>query len=250
MLLLIDIGNTRIKWALADPHAPAPLGVWHDVGAAEHAQMDSLAARWKGADVQRAIVANVAGPQKRAELERLLEVRPEWFTASAQAAGLRNGYREPARLGCDRFAAAIGARALFPARDLTVANCGTATTIDAVTAEGLFIGGMILPGLRLMAASLSQGTAQLPLIGEGTQSAAIFADNTGDAIAAGCMQAQLGAIERACAAHAKTSGDVLCVLSGGASAALAPHLGVPHAHVENMVLVGLQAYAAASPAAL
>jgi type III pantothenate kinase len=250
MLLLIDIGNTRIKWALADPHAAAPLGVWRGMGSVDHVQMDSLATQWKGADVQRVIVANVAGPQRRAELERLLTVKPEWFTASAQAAGLRNNYREPARLGCDRFAAAIGARALFPARDLIVANCGTATTIDAITTDGTFIGGMILPGLRLMAASLSQGTAQLPLIGEGTQSAAIFADNTGEAIAAGCMQAQLGAIERACAAHAKSSGDVLCVLSGGASAVLAPHLGVPHAHVENMVLVGLQAYAAASPAAL
>jgi type III pantothenate kinase len=250
MLLLIDIGNTRIKWALADPHAAAPLGVWHDVGTADHAQMDSLAARWKGANVQRVIVANVAGPQRRAKLERLLPAKPEWFTASAQAAGLRNGYREPARLGCDRFAAAIGARALFPARGLIVANCGTATTIDAITTDGAFIGGMILPGLRLMAASLSQGTAQLPLIDEETRSAAVFADNTGDAIAAGCMQAQLGAIERACAAHAKTSGDVLCVLSGGASAFLAPHLGMPHAQVENLVLVGLQAYAAASPAAL
>jgi type III pantothenate kinase len=159
------------------------------------------------------------------------------FTSGPSRAGLRNGYRMPSQLGSDRFAAAIGARFLYPGQKLVVATCGTATTVDAVDGAGVFLGGMILPGLGLMAASLARNTAQLPQVPEHATLPAGFADNTDDAILAGCINAQAGAIERACA---QLTAD-LCLLSGGAARYVAPALAVPHRLIDNIVLLGLHA---------
>ncbi|RNF29467.1 pantothenate kinase [Massilia aurea] len=241
MMLLVDAGNTRVKWALAD--ADAVPGAWRSNGAVLHAQLDEAAAEWTAAGVTRALVSNVAGPQLAARIAALLPtgIEVEWFASTFERAGLRNGYREPGRLGCDRFAAAIGARALAPGQDLVVATCGTATTVDAVTADGLFVGGMILPGLALMASSLATNTAQLPQVAPGALPA-LFGDNTNDAILSGVLSAQAGAIERAVAGHRATA----CIVSGGAAPTIAPALKVAHQVVDNIVLVGLQVAAAST----
>ena len=236
MLLLVDAGNTRVKWALAQETA-AP-GEWIASGAAPHADLDAAGAGWQGQGVTRAIVANVAGIDVRERLAHLLgPIATEWFVSSAERAGLVNGYREPERLGCDRFAAAIGACALAPGQALVVATCGTATTIDAVSADGRFVGGMILPGLALMAGSLARNTAQLPQATTGGAPPPLFADNTNDAIVSGCLSAQAGAIERAVAQH----GASACIVSGGAAPLIAPALKIAHSLVDNIVLVGLHA---------
>lgn len=237
MLLLIDAGNTRIKWALVDP---AQAG-WRDAGAVTHAGLATLAPAWQCSGATRAVIANVAGPALRAELEQLLpELLPgivlHWFVSVPVCAGIRNGYRDPAQLGCDRFAAMIGARARFPAHALLVVTCGTATTIDAVTADGVFIGGLILPGLGMMTTSLARQTAQLPQV-DAAATPPLFADHTEAAILSGCLAAQAGAIERALAAHP----GARCVLSGGAASHVAAALNAPYRLVDNLVLLGLQA---------
>ena len=243
MRLLIDAGNTRVKWALAHPDAHA--GAWSASGAALHEGLAALGAGWQDAGVTRAVVSNVAGPELRTRLAALLgPIEVDWFASSAERAGLVNGYREPQRLGCDRFAAAIGARALAPGQALVVATCGTATTVDAVTADGRFAGGMILPGLALMAGALARNTAQLPQATPGAAPPPLFADNTNDAIVSGCLSAQAGAIERAVAGHAGAA----CILSGGAAPYIAPALKVAHRLVDNIVLVGLHAVALADAA--
>ncbi len=236
MLLLIDAGNTRIKWALADDGAP--LGAWSASGAVAHAEVNHLPASWQGQSITRALVANVAGNKLRDQLQLMIPTTAiTWFAAQAQLNGMRNRYRNPAQLGCDRFAAALGARALAPGQALIVATCGTATTIDAVSASGEFLGGMILPGLGLMASALAHNTAQLPLIGAGAGLPAVFADNTDDAILSGCLSAQAGAIERACALHHAEQ----CIVSGGAGRTVgaALTLPMPHRIVDNIVLIGL-----------
>jgi type III pantothenate kinase len=235
LILLVDAGNTRVKWALVPVRAP--LGQWSAHGAVAHAGMDSLGAAWQGHAIERAIVANVAGPDLGARLAALLPPVPvDWFASGAARAGLVNGYRDPARLGCDRFAAAVGARALAPGKAVIVATCGTATTIDAISADGRFAGGMILPGLALMASSLARNTAQLPQVAPGARLPPLFADNTDDAIVSGCLSAQAGAIERAAVAHRTAE----CIISGGAAPWIASALNIPHRLVDNMVLVGLQ----------
>jgi type III pantothenate kinase len=239
-MLLVDAGNTRVKWAVA--HTDAAPGDWIAHGAVLHAELDSLPAAWAGHEVARAIVANVAGAQLGERLAALLPVaQPVWFTAQEELAGLRNRYRQPTQLGADRFAAALGARSLHPGKALVVATCGTATTVDAVSASGEFVGGMILPGLGLMLASLARGTAQLPEASAEAEAAPLFADNTLDAIRAGCISAQAGAIERACAALPAE----LCIVSGGAARHVAPALSMPHRIFDNIVLVGLHVAAIA-----
>lgn len=266
MLLLIDAGNTRIKWAAAADGAAA--GSWLADGAVAHSDIATLGASWHAAGVApggaRVLMSNVAGAAVAAALAAQLAAlaqlaglaksaglaRPtaapaaiELFRAGPQCAGVRNGYRDPAQLGSDRFAAAIGARTLAPGQALIVATCGTATTVDALDAGGLFIGGMILPGLGLMASALARNTAQLPQLAERAPATlpAGFADNTDDAILAGCIGAQAGAIERACALLPAE----LCLLSGGAARYVAPALRVPLRLVDNIVLLGLHAAALA-----
>jgi type III pantothenate kinase len=242
MLLLVDAGNTRIKWAIARDGALP--GDWIAHGAVPHAGIERLAPAWAGHGIRRAIVANVAGAALEAGLDAVfagLAIAPTRFAARAELAGMRNRYREPARLGADRFAAALGARSLYPDRPLVVATCGTATTVDAVGADGDFLGGMILPGLDLMLGALARGTAQLPLAAPEGQAPSPFADNTVDAIRSGCLSAQAGAIERACAALP----GALCIVSGGAGAHVAPLLSVPCRIQDNIVMVGLHAAASA-----
>ena len=242
MLLLIDAGNTRIKWALLAPDAP--LGGWLASGAVTHAELDTLAAQWAPLSITDALLSNVAGAAIALRLRSMLPLPVRDFVSLPWLAGVTNGYRNPAQLGCDRFAAAIGAHALAPGQAVIVANCGTATTIDAVTADGIFLGGMILPGLGLMASSLARNTAQLPQIASDAPLPAGFADNTDDAILSGCLAAQTGAIERAVRMH----GAQACLLSGGAAPRIAPALALPFQLVDNIVMLGLQTAARATPA--
>lgn len=251
MLLLIDAGNTRVKWgvpqqdALFDARLPDGAGRWLNIGSAGRDEADLLVQAWQGLPVTRVLISNVAGSSMKVTLLTSLraafgeQIDVTWFASQAELAGVRNGYRNPAQLGCDRFASAIGAHALFPGQALIVATCGTATTVDAITADGEFIGGMILPGLGVMATSLALNTAQLPQIQEISAVATPFADNTTDAIIAGCIAAQTGAIERAVALHRQQQGEVLCVLAGGAGPILASYLATPCEKVDNLVLIGL-----------
>lgn len=244
MLLLVDAGNTRIKWAAVDTNPGAPLAQWHSAGSVVHAQIDSLAEAWAALDVSRVLLSNVAGAGVRHSLEGMLAARglqAEWQSSQAELAGIRNGYRQPTQLGSDRFYSSIGAHALFPDTALMVVTCGTATTVDAIDSDGVFHGGLILPGFSLMAGALARNTAQLPQV-EANGEDLLFADNTEEAIIAGCMAAQAGAIERAWAGFLRLAGDepALCLVSGGAGAAVAAHLAIPYRHVDNLVLPGLQ----------
>ncbi|TFW18825.1 type III pantothenate kinase [Massilia arenosa] len=236
MLLLIDAGNSRVKWALAND--AAPLGQWSASGAVTHAELESLPTHWLGLEIKRTLACNVAGPQMRARLDALLPSGAAWLESKPELKGMRNLYRNPAQLGVDRFAAALAARTLASGKPAIVAMCGTATTVDAITSQGDFAGGMILPGLALMANALARNTAQLPQV-EPRELPGGFADNTDDAIVSGILSAQAGAIERAVALH---KAEVL-FLSGGAAPWVAPALRVPFQLVDNMVLAGLHAAA-------
>ncbi|HEY4318047.1 MAG TPA: type III pantothenate kinase [Herbaspirillum sp.] len=263
-MLLIDAGNTRIKWAVAAETASAVepgrmSAAWLHAGSVARAdwlQLDAILRDACGGPggvagmLRRVLVSNVAGAALREQLQGLLQqlnpdpaLRIEWLASQAALGGIENGYKQPAQLGCDRFASAIGAHALFPERALIVATCGTATTIDAITPQGRFVGGMILPGLGLMATSLALNTAQLPQVSALDAAAPWFADNTEQAIVAGCIAAQAGAIERAARRHREQYPDTLLLLAGGAGAYLTAHLAEPHERLDNLVLIGLHVLA-------
>lgn len=239
-MLLIDAGNTRVKWAVLEDAQ----GDWLASGTLLHAELDQLAAHLRVHPIVSALISNVAGAAIATQLTQQLAacgIAPaalRWFQSVPACAGVRNGYRQPQQLGSDRFASLIGARHLFPQEPLLVVTCGTATTIDALEADGTFIGGMILPGLGTMAQSLALKTAQLPSVHADTTDQ-LFADNTQDAIISGCINAQAGAITRALTRRAGP--PARCILSGGAAAYIAPHLAVPCDMVNNLVLIGLAA---------
>lgn len=233
MILALDAGNSRIKW-----------GLWADGFVAQGSIASVDAARLFDAlhvhaRPSRAIGSNVAGAAVRAHIEQALrpwKLDPEWISSRERQCGVRSRYAVPGQLGSDRWAALVGAHARGPGNALVV-NCGTAVTVDVLTASGEFLGGLILPGVDMMARALSQGTAELPLE-RGTFSA--FPDNTGDAIHSGAVQAICGAVDRMRAALlARAGGEVTVLMSGGAAPVLAPHLAPAAVFAPNLVLEGL-----------
>ena len=233
MKLCLDCGNTRIKWGLRDGET------WYDLGAVPTAEPERLAAALP-ADIRptTVIACNVAGPTVAAAIETQFDHSIHWNTAQAEQGGVRNGYVEPARLGADRWAALLGARALHDGPCLVV-SAGTATTIDMLTGDGRFLGGLILPGLDLMQQALAGNTAQLGLADGGyTERPA----TTADAITTGTLQATMGAVERQyriLQEQADIGGTVLCLLTGGAASRFAPYLSLPSRAEPQLVLEGL-----------
>ena len=233
-VLAIDCGNSRIKAALlgAGPGAPE---IAIDLENLSHADGPWHAFLARCERAERIVVANVAGAavaRAIAESLRSFTAEPVWVRARDTQCGVVNRYDDPAQLGADRWAALIGAWALERDACLVV-NAGTATTVDALSARGEFLGGMILPGLAMMRTALAQGTAALPLA---AGKLAAFPRNTDDAIWNGCVSAQAGAIERM---WRQLPESATCLLSGGAADELYAVLNMPCLVVDNLVLQGL-----------
>jgi type III pantothenate kinase len=250
--LLIDAGNTRIKWAL---HTGRQVAVGGAFGHAETPTDWDALPRPRGA-----WISNVAGAEVAAHLDAALNAR--WpsmprvtIRSREEQCGVINRYDMPEQLGTDRWAGLIGARAMFPGEALLLATLGTATTLEALSADGHFTGGLIAPGWELMMRSLGMHTAQLPtltaesaapLVTGGTvASTSPFARNTPRALSIGSLYAQAGLIERALhELQATWQVPVRLVLSGGGADALAPLLRVPHTPHASLVLEGLARIAA------
>lgn len=238
-VLAIDVGNSRIKWGWHDGSR------WIESGAVDHSGSAALASAWSRlAPGLRAIGSNVAAPDIARSVDALLGVRRipiRWIESRSAQCGVRNLYADPSQLGTDRWAALIAARALLPRASVVVA-AGTAVTVDALSAEGDFLGGLILPGLSLMPDALARETARLP---RDTGTYADFPRSTADAIATGAIDAIAGAVERlGQRLRARADGPVGLVGTGGAIAALAPHLAPGIRVVDNLVLEGLLIIAA------
>ena len=233
-MLLLDVGNSRCKWALVRDGQSTHRGAFNNTEWSALQQVFAQLPR-----PARILVSNVAGA---AMAERLRALCAPWdcplvfVAAQKQQCGVRNGYQQPHRLGSDRWAALIAAWQRVRGACLVV-NCGTATTVDALSAEGEFIGGLILPGLYLMQQSLLGNAAQLA---EKTGTLCDFPLNTADAMHSGVLRATLGAIEHQYSLLASSFADARCVLSGGAAERVRPYLVMPLDHVDNLVLHGLQ----------
>lgn len=246
-ILLLDAGNSRLKWALLAPHAPLNYLAEGSLAYDQLAQLPQALAQHPAAS--HILGCNVAGPAIAEQLAACLALPIDWLKPTASQAGLSNGYREPAQLGADRWAAMLGARSLG-ASDAIVVMAGTAMTVDALTAEGVFLGGLIVPGYRLMRQSLAQGTADLGLPDGSTVD---FPQATGEAIVNGVLLALTGAIMQMHGRLEQHTGHGAQVwLSGGDASLLAPLLtpilATRLSAVDNLVLRGLAKLASdASP---
>jgi type III pantothenate kinase len=239
--LLFDLGHSRLKWAAwTQGCLRAPDGaVWRGQDAAEFCtQVLSGLPR-----PRRVGIAAVA----RGELLLALQdaLRDRWGCpvsvplASARCGPVRSAYRDPARLGFDRWAALVGVQARQPGQAAVIVDCGSAVTVDGLRDDGQHLGGMIIPGAQMMAEAFYARTGLPPANADLTTEVA--ADTTASAVAGGAWQAVLGGIERAVRVWALRLPDAVVWLTGGDAAAVAEAIlwPGPVRQAPNLVLEGL-----------
>jgi len=245
--LLVDIGNTRVKWATLRGARQGRMqaAAHQDSGLALRALV-----RDAPRDVSRVVVVSVVDEALSrvldAAVNRRFGVAPEYIKSTHSACGVTNSYRDTWRLGADRWVSVIGAHALAGGRAAVVANVGTALTIDAVTASGRHRGGAIIPGPEVMVESLLAGTHGIRRRAKGGDASgrSLFATDTASALAAGSRFAAAAFIDRAVAEAArKVSGRPVLFLTGGAAPMLKRHLVSPFREVADLVLRGLAVFA-------
>lgn len=235
MILCIDAGNSLVKWGSAQN------GQWVAQGRVAHADIPRLAERWQSFGVpQKVIISNVAGEKVRSALNVLFvrwRLNPDWVVASVAQCGVRNGYQQPAQLGSDRWAAMIAAWSRAHGACIVV-GAGTALTADALSAEGEFIGGAIMPGYQLMLDAL---TRKIPQLATSAPAALrIFPTSTADAVQTGVRLALAGMVDRMRESlELRTAGPVACIVSGGGAEELRGLLPADTQLVDNLVLEGL-----------
>jgi type III pantothenate kinase len=243
-LLALDVGNTRLKWALYD--APRVGGQPLAQGAQFLENIEKLAeGDWSALPSPRWVLGCiVAGDAVKRRVEEQLEqwdVTPQWVVSSSAEAGLSNGYDHPARLGSDRWVAMIGARQRLMQqgrpRPCIVVMVGTAVTVEAIDASGRFLGGIILPGHGIMLRALESGTAGLHVP---TGDVRDFPTNTSDALTSGGTFAIAGAVQRMVENLQRHCGEAPVVyMTGGAGWKMAPSMSTPCELVDSLIFDGL-----------
>ena len=242
--LALDVGNTRLKWAQYE--APVAGAKLLAQGAVFLENIDKLAEDdWRAMPEPSAIlgciVAGDAIKRRLAEQMEIWEALPRWVVSSPQEAGLTNGYDHPARLGSDRWVAMIGAHHRLLARGIRkpclVVMVGTAVTVEAIDADGKFLGGIILPGHGIMLRALESGTAGLHVP---TGEVRDFPTNTSDALTSGGAFAIAGAVQRMVENITRHCGEKPeCIMTGGAGWKVAPSMSVKFDLVEGLIFDGL-----------
>ncbi len=246
MNLLIDIGNSRLKWAWSDD------STW---------QTGAIVIDSKPAMVLMASVGEPHGvPQKVGVVSVASQeffdgvihfIQSQWGTepvimeSVAEQAGVRNGYKDPKQLGNDRWAALVAARA-ETSLPVCVIGCGTAITIDAMNEHGGFIGGTIFPGLELLRQSLHRGTAGIESMRGSDKSCQ--ATSTADAVIGGTLFGMAGAINKIVAEHHRVLGNnCMNILTGGSAEAVSSLLDFPVHPFPDLVLQGVKRMVEAQP---
>ncbi len=242
MILLVDMGNSRIKWACCE------VDKWRSGGsvagpigceAPDFGFLDDLAVI-----PDRVAAVNVTGDERADGFA--LAIRQRWdlsveFARSRQKSGvLVNAYTEPRQLGADRWLAMVAARHYFRG-PLCVVDAGTATTVDLIESDGGHLGGYIVPGLSLMSAALERDTSEILTRSRlhpasKNRHAVAPADNTADALLRGACLAVAGLIDRS---RAMTSRPARVILTGGDADKLLPLMPRGSRRRPQLVLEGL-----------
>ena len=241
--LLLDVGNTRLKWGVLDDDQI------HKTG---HIAMRKIRDEGLGVLTSRlpqavdaVRVSNVAGATFATRLSGVIGMHcgcDVHFAKSArEACGVRCGYHHPRRLGVDRWVAMIGAWAEFESACVVV-DAGTAVTIDVIDDDGQHLGGQIFPGVRLMFEALAASTSDIPAVGRqlsATTGLDMFGDTTSKAIQNGAWNAVAGAVDRAITTLRSNAYDPTVVLTGGDASRMLTALGTEPLHRPHLVLQGL-----------
>jgi len=242
--LLFDVGNTRLKWGvLADGRISKTGSVTHEK--LRESGFSAITTRVPR-NVSTIAVSNVAGSAFGTRLSGVMGMHCNadirFAHCEKKAYGVTSSYRQPRRLGVDRWFALIGAWNEFRSA-LCVVDAGTATTIDAIDKSGQHLGGQIIPGMRLMGESLQRKTSDIAPSGrygrDPGNELGIFGKNTNDAIANGVLTATCGAIEFAVTRMRRAKLRPKIVLTGGDASRILKQLNSNVIHRPNLVLQGL-----------
>jgi type III pantothenate kinase len=246
MMLLVDSGNSRVKWLAAD-------GTFcvDDVGTIP-GDVDDLSSQlrqaWKKLSVPRKIViANVAGRRRADDLadavRSLWDMDTEFVGSTRECCGLHNSYDNPEKLGVDRWMAVLGASTVTN-RAYIVIDCGTATTIDLVDCDRVFRGGLIMPGVDASLSVLAGTTDVITSFNGITATGEVMATRTADAVINGMVIGHAGALERIVKEMKLVGQDIIEVLlTGGEAECLQPWLNFTTRNDPLLVFRGLYLYA-------
>ncbi len=243
MILVIDLGNTRLKWAwltstgLSDQQAVVHRDAKPDVWSATLFQSTQKPSR--------VLVSNVAGPEMARNLSRLTKkafnVDAEMITATAQFDGLTNGYLDPTLLGADRWLALIGAWTKVKSA-LCVVDAGTAVKVDSVDAHGQHLGGLIAPGIHMMREALMHKTSDIAKAASQSSPslAGVLANNTAAAVSRGAVFALAGMADRAAEVIEQNAGKApKLLITGGDATIISSAMRSRGETVPDLVLQGL-----------
>ena len=242
MILLADVGNSRIKWVSCER------AEFQARGRAAHGEESwaELADRlWTDLPrPARVVIVSVAGSEARVGLAGWIRqtwaMEAEFVISTAAACGIRNAYAEPERLGADRWVAMIAARALLGPQTCYVVDCGTAVTIDALAGDGQHLGGVIIPGMRLMREALYRETRQIP---PEAGDARLFGQSTREGVWGGALYAVASAIDGITDRMIASHGPGSRLLTGGATGVVLPHLQGDYRWEPDLIFTGLRVIA-------
>jgi type III pantothenate kinase len=237
MILLVDIGNSRIKWECREGGYLSAEGNTLRTSQGLDQAFETM---WVDLAPRRVVVSNVAGEEVAARLtswcgERWA-VMPQFVRTQAEGYGVRNGYEDYRQLGVDRWLALIAAWRRYQ-DSVCVVDCGTAVTLDALSSSGEHLGGMIMPGLSLMRSSLLRHTKGIRTEDKGRVTPLAF--NTRDGVTAGSVYAVAGGVDRFVFELKAHLDEVRCIITGGDAEYLLSFLTNRFEPIRNLVLQGL-----------
>lgn len=231
MKLLVDIGNSRVKWAVVGDQNTI------EAPASSAADDDCWPQALPVADIESIWYASVAAAGAERPLQEWARAHglapPQRIVTTARAGGVVNAYDEPSRMGADRWLACIAAHRRARGQSALIVDAGTALTVDYVAAGGCHRGGLITPGVANMRAAIRANTQVRAQ--EQASGSALLAQDTDGAVARGTLNAALGLIEKA----QTELGAQRLYLTGGEASRLAPHLNQWWQSVPALVLEGL-----------
>ena len=248
MNLLIDIGNSRIKWCLHDSTEEN----FTSSGAMTHDKQDILKLFYEHwgdlACPERVVVSNVSGLTAARNLdawvEEVWQVETEYAKTEVFSHGVHNAYDDHCQLGVDRWMAIIAAwhRYRTYKESVCVVDCGTATTIDGISESGQHLGGFIFPGYTMMQEILVNDTSDINTIRQ-TIPSSNFSNTTEQAVNSGCYLTMLATIDHVVASMKNDYGEqVRCIITGGHAELVLKKLTAEFEYEPNLVLYGLAVF--------
>lgn len=217
MRLLVDVGNTQVKYVFQISETPDAPAVLSDIVYLDYQSFKTQLQQGKFSQVSEVVLANVHG-------KNVLDAITNWAAlnnvaflqvhSTAKAFGVCSSYQQPERLGVDRWLAMIGAKQLYPQQNLLIIDAGTATTVDVLDANGQHYGGWIMPGVQTLFDSLLTRTTKIIATPNATASLSFGLDSS-NCLSHGSWAMTIGAVKEAIIqANSRLTIDKILVTGG------------------------------------